>query len=252
MSRPSHLVLIPSYNTGPRLMDTVREARAAWPDVWVVVDGSTDASDEPLGALAGADPGIRVLRLPANSGKGAAALAGAEAALGSGFSHALLMDADGQHPAGQIAEFMGASRANPDAMILGRPVFGPEAPAVRRLGRKLSVALVHLETLGRGIADPLFGFRVYPLGPLVRIMRSIRNARGYDFDSEMAVRLWWAGTPAVNLAAACRYLSRAQGGVSHFRYVRDNLRLAWLHIRLLAEMALRRWPALLRDRRSPA
>jgi len=241
MSRSlTHLVLIPSYNPGGILRATVSEALAAWSPVWVVADGSTDRSHEGLEALPGASEGLRVIVRAQNGGKGAAVRTGAEAALAAGFTHALVMDADGQHPANRIAAFMDSSAAAPGAVISGRPAFGPEAPAVRLAGRKLSVALVHFETGGRGPADPLFGFRVYPLAPLIRAMDRTRTGRRYDFDPEMAVRLAWDGVPSVDLDAACRYLDREQGGVSHFRYVRDNLGMIRLHTRLLLERWARR------------
>lgn len=246
---PSHLVLIPSYNTGARLATTVADALAAWPDVWVVIDGSTDGSDRPLEPLAASHPRLRIIRRSENGGKGAAVATGAAAALGNGFTHALVMDADGQHPIEQIVPFMTASQRNPDALVLGRPVFGPEVPRERLHGRKLSVGLVHLETLGGGIDDPLFGFRVYPLEPLHRALNATRSGRGYDFDPEIAVRMFWAGVPTINLAAACRYLSKAEGGVSHFHYVRDNVKMVKLHTRLLAELLLWRWPSVRRARR---
>jgi hypothetical protein len=140
---------------------------------------------------------------------------------------------------------MAASQARPAAVVFGRPIFGPEVPLERLHGRKLSVALARCEILGRGIDDPLFGFRVYPAAALLAALASTRRARGFDFDPEVAVRLVWAGVPTINLPAACRYLSRAEGGVSHFHYLRDNVKLVWLHTRLLPQL-LWRWPALLR------
>ena len=244
----THLILIPSYNPGPRLLATVREALACWRPVWVLVDGSTDASQAPVEELERSESGLRVIHRSRNGGKGAAVLTGAEAALAAGFSHALVMDADGQHPADRIADFMAASQAAPAALILGRPVFGPEAPIVRLQGHKLSVVLVRWEILGPGIDDPLFGFRVYPLAALARVLQGTGGGRHYDFDVEAAVRLVWAGTPTVNLPARCRYLSPAEGGVSHFHYLRDNLRMIWLHTRLLATLLLWRWPQVRRAR----
>lgn len=245
----THLVLIPSYNTGPRLLDTVRRALEHWSPVWVVVDGSTDGSDAPVRALAAGDSRIRVIIRDRNGGKGAAVATGVDAALAAGFTHVLTMDSDGQHPADRIPDFMAASLAQPDALVLGRPVFGPEVPLERLHGRKLSVGLAHFEILGRGIDDPLFGFRVYPAAALQRALASTRRARGFDFDPEVAVRLVWAGVPTVNLPASCRYLSKAEGGVSHFHYLRDNVKLVWLHARLIAQLLLWRWPAVLAQRR---
>jgi glycosyltransferase involved in cell wall biosynthesis len=244
----THLVLIPSYNPGRRLASTVAEALEAWNPVWVISDGSTDGSDRALAESHG-DSALRILPRAQNGGKGAAVLTGAEEALRAGFTHALVMDADGQHPADRIADFMKASKEAPDAMILGRPEFGPDAPWVRRNGRKLSVALVAFELFGRSVHDPLFGFRVYPLAPLVRILRSTGGARRFDFDPETAVRLTWSGVPAWHLATKCRYFSREDGGVSHFRYFRDNARMVCMHTRLITELILFRWPAALRARR---
>ena len=199
--------------------------------------------------LAKVQPALTVLILPANSGKGAAVMAGAQTAVARGFTHALVMDADGQHPTDSITEFMNVSQRQPGALILGRPIFPPNIPAERLHGRKLSVGLVHFELLGTGVADPLFGFRVYPLAPLLAVLGPRRGGRRYDFDTEAAVRLTWAGVPPVNLAAPVRYFSRAEGGVSHFHYWRDNVTLVWMHTRLITELLLWRWPSVRRHRR---
>lgn len=236
MSRSKHLVLIPSYNTGPKLLDTVREARAHWPDVWVVVDGSTDGSAERLAAHA---PDVRTIVLPRNGGKGAAILAGLRAAEAEGFTHALTMDSDGQHDAASIPRFIAASQAAPDALVLGVPEFDASAPALRVKGRRVSNWWANLETLWIGINDSLFGFRVYPIAPLRRIMERSRWMRRYDFDAEAAVRLVWRGLEPLNLSSPCRYLRPEEGGVSHFKYVRDNALLSWMHLRLLSGFIVR-------------
>ncbi|MFZ0486347.1 MAG: glycosyltransferase family 2 protein, partial [Arenicellales bacterium] len=102
----THLVLIPSYNPGPKVYDTVCAARRCWTPVWVVVDGSTDGSAAGLQKMAADDDGLRVIVLPRNQGKGAAILRGVEQAAAAGFSHVLTMDSDGQHPLDRIAAFM--------------------------------------------------------------------------------------------------------------------------------------------------
>ena len=243
MSNPApsttHLVLIPSYNPGRNVIATVRAARARWNPVWVVIDGSTDGSSGWLQDLARDDPGLRIIVLPVNQGKGAAVLHGVEQARGAGFTHALTMDSDGQHPADLIPAFMAASQRQPGAMVLGKPVFGPEAPALRVNGRKVSNAWANLETLWAGIGDSLYGFRVYPIAPLIRVMRGQRFMRRFDFDPEAVVRLCWAGVAPVNLDAPVRYLSADEGGVSHFRYLRDNTLLTWMHTRLFIGFVLR-------------
>jgi len=230
----THLVLIPSYNAGATVYATVRAARAAWSPVWVVVDGSDDGTAEGLRDLAAQDPGLRVEVLPRNSGKGAAVLHGLEKARAAGFTHALTMDSDGQHPADLIPAFMQASLAAPDAMILGRPVFDASAPLLRVRGRRISNWWTNLETLGAGIDDSLYGFRVYPVAPLVDVMRGQRWMRRFDFDTEAVVRLAWRGVRPINVAAPVKYLRPDEGGVSHFRYGRDNTLLTWMHLRLMA------------------
>lgn len=232
MTAPKHLVLIPSYNPGEKVFETLTAARAQWSPVWVVVDGSTDGTTERLLALAQTDPGLRVLVLPANQGKGAAILHGLLEAHKAGFTHALTMDADGQHPADRIPDFMRQSRQSPDAMILGKPVFAADAPRLRVYGRQVSNAWANLETLWMGIGDSLFGFRVYPIEPLKNIMLRHRWMRRFDFDPEVVVRLCWAGVRPINMPATVRYFTAEEGGVSHFNYLRDNLLLTGMHARL--------------------
>jgi glycosyltransferase involved in cell wall biosynthesis len=243
----THLVLIPSYNSGAKLIETVRDARACWEPVWVVIDGSTDGSAAVVASMAERDPGLHVIRCPENRGKGAAILAGLRAAAAQGFTHALTMDADGQHPAAAIPDFMAASRANPEALILGVPVFDESAPRLRVVGRRVSNFWANLETLWSGVDDSLFGFRVYPIAELCSVMDSTRWMRRFDFDPEAAVRLCWRGVRPISKPAKVRYLRREEGGVSHFHYGRDNLLLAWMHTRLMLSFALR-FPGLLRER----
>lgn len=243
MTSHTHLVLIPSYNPGPKVLETVQAARAQWTPVWVVVDGSTDGTAESLQRMAAADPGLRVLVLPRNCGKGAAVLHGLDEAQRQGFTHALCMDSDGQHPATLIPQFMQASQADPAAMVLGVPVFDASAPALRVQGRKISNWWANLETLWAGIGDSLYGFRVYPIEPLRQVMRGQRWMRRFDFDPEAVVRLAWRGVRPINLAAPVKYLDAAEGGVSHFNYWRDNRLLTWMHIRLMVGFVLR-LPAL--------
>jgi hypothetical protein len=118
-------------------------------------------------------------------------------------------------------------------MVLGVPQFDAGAPALRVQGRRLSNWWANLETLWCGIQDSLFGFRVYPLPALLEIMQAQRWMRRFDFDPEAAVRLAWRGVPPLNLPAPVRYLRPEEGGVSHFRYWRDNALLTWMHLRLM-------------------
>jgi hypothetical protein len=235
----SHLVLIPSYNPGPRVYDTVRAARAHWDPVWVVVDGSTDGTAEGLKDMAANDPHLKVVVLAENGGKGAAVLHGLDLAARQGYTHALTMDSDGQHPADLIPIFMATSIAAPGCMVLGVPVFDASAPRLRVQGRKISNGWANLETLWAGIGDSLYGFRVYPIEPLRQVMRGQRWMRRFDFDPEAVVRLCWRGVRPINLPAPVKYLRADEGGVSHFNYLRDNTLLTWMHLRLMLGFLLR-------------
>ena len=231
-SSTTHLVLIPSYNPGPKVFATVRAALDQWSPVWVVVDGSTDGSAERLQQMTATQAGLRVLILPYNQGKGAAVLHGIREALQAGFTHALTMDSDGQHPAERIPAFMQASLLAPASMVLGLPIFDSSAPNLRVKGRKISNWWANLETLWSGIGDSLYGFRVYPIAALERVMRHQLWMRRFDFDVEAVVRLCWLGVRPINLPAPVRYFRAEEGGVSHFHYWRDNALLTWMHFRL--------------------
>jgi len=228
----THLLLIPSYNTGTIVVDVIKAALKFWQPIYVVVDGSDDGSAELLENLEQSEVNLKVFKHSQNQGKGSAVYTGIKAAVEQGFTHVLTMDADGQHPADLISKMMGLSIENPDAMILGEPVFDQNAPASRVYGRKISNFWANLETLWEGIHDSLFGFRVYPINALLEVMDKTRFARHFDFDPEVAVRLAWQGLPIINVAVPVRYLSAEEGGVSQFRYLRDNCLLIWMHTRL--------------------
>jgi hypothetical protein len=176
----THLILIPTYNTGARLEQTVRAALLAWRPVWVVADGQHDPACAP--------------------------------------------------------DFMQASLRQPAAAILGLPRFTGAAPWERLAGRRLANALARNMAPGAGIGDCLFSLRVYPLADLIRVMESTRWARGFDFDPEAVIRLAWRAVPLVNLPAECRHFTRAEGGISHYHYLRDNLLQSWMFTRLCGRM----------------
>lgn len=244
----SHVVLIPSYNTGARLFQTVAAIRRQEYPVWVVIDGSTDGTAEELCRVAAHDPDLHVFVLPCNQGKGAAILHALRLAHGQGLTHAVTMDADGQHSENDIGAFIAISRANPEAMVLGVPLFDASAPAIRVAGHRIANFWADIVTLRSGIGNSLFGFRVYPIEPLLRVFNETRWMRRFDFDSEAAIRLSWRGVPAVNYPTPVRYFRREDGGVSHFRYLRDNILLGFMYARLLAGL-VPRLPGLLARRR---
>lgn len=227
------LVLIPSYNTGPILRSTIANVLQQNCSVCVVIDGSTDDSPALLDEFKSstAHP-FRIIHLLRNLGKGSAVLHGLREAIALGHTHILCMDADGQHPASHIPKFLELSARHPQAAIFGRPVFDASAPALRVNGRKISNFWANLETLGWGIDDSLFGMRLYPAADLLAIFESTPFARRFDFDPEVAVRLAWRGVPILNLPTPVIYPRKEDGGISQFRYLRDNILLTWMHFRL--------------------
>ena len=234
------MIVIPSYNTGVLLKKTVDEVLQYNTDVWVVIDGSTDDSERLLEPLFKKHREVlKVIKLTANIGKGAAILTAIKQATELGFTHVLTMDADFQHPASAIPAFIEQSKNYPKAMILGRPVFDSSAPALRVQGRRISNAWANLETLNWDIGDSLFGMRIYPIKDLIAVMQSTLWARRFDFEPEVAVRLSWHGIPVINLNTPVRYLTAEDGGISQFKYLRDNVLLTWMHSRLFFGFLLR-------------
>lgn len=231
---PNHVVLMPSFNTGARLFATIAAVRAHGLPLIVVIDGSTDGTGALLMQMAADDNQLTACVLPHNQGKGAAVLHGLQLARASGFTHALTMDADGQHSPEHIGVLVDLSASDPECMVLGSPVFDDSAPGIRVFGHKIANLCTRLLTPRGAIADSLFGFRVYPIGPLLEAFANTTGMRRFDFDSEAAIRLCWQGVRPVNIATPVRYFRRAEGGTSHFRYLRDNLLLARMYFRLSA------------------
>lgn len=208
----------------------------------LVDDGSGPACARELDRISTLDPGIRLIRLPLNSGKGAAVAAGLRAALATGSTHALQVDADGQHDIMDASRFIDEARKHPQSLVCGRPVFDGAAPASRHYGRYLTHLMVWLNTLSFDIPDSMCGYRVYPLQPMIRLLDSVHMGSFMAFDIEVLVRLHWAGQPMRWLDTRVSYPA---DGVSHFRMWRDNLHITAMHTRLFFGM-LRRLPRILR------
>ncbi len=233
--------LIPTYDNPNTIRRVVEGVRAKLLDIVLVDDGSADLGRGRVEAL-GREGLAHVVRRPVNGGKGAAVKTGLEAARALGFTHALQIDADGQHDLGDLERFLGAARDNPAALVLGYPIFDQSVPRGRLIGRQITIFWTRLETWGRSIVDPMCGFRVYPLDAAVRASRWTGDRM--EFDIEIAVRMLWGGAPIVNLPTKVRYFGKDEGGVSHFHLFGDNVRISWCHTRLvtLAILRLLSWP----------
>ena len=228
--------IVPVYDHERAVARVVAAVRAAGLPCLLVDDGSGEVCARELDRLAATVPQTSVLRLPLNSGKGAAMIAGFTAAWQRGYSHGLQVDADGQHALEDVPAFIAASRRDPAALICGRPVFDQSIPTGRRYGRYLTHGLVWLNTLSFSIPDSLCGFRVYPLAAVISLMAEEYIGRRMDFDVEIIVRLYWRGVPMRWLPTAVTY---PLDGVSHFRMFRDNARMVALQLRLFGGMLLR-------------
>ncbi len=231
---PSHCIIIPSYNSGRMLKSTLEAVLALGYKVFTVTDGSTDGSDLFLNTPPfKSNALLQVIRLPENRGKGAAAMAGMQAAEKDGFSHAVLFDSDGQHAVGDIKKIVAVSAEHPECMILGTPIFGADAPPERVYARRLANWFTNVSARGTFIADSLFGFRVYPIRHTLAALNETKHGRAFDFETQTSVRLSWRGVRAINFPTRVTYPERGDGGVSHFHYLRDNALLVRTHASLL-------------------
>ena len=239
---PNTVIVIPIYNHKDAIGNTVANLLVHGLPILIVDDGSNAATQSVLAALAQQyAQQVTLLRLPENGGKGAAVMAGLRAAHAAGYTHALQIDADGQHDVADVPRFLAQAKADPRAMICGKPVYDDSVPRARLYGRYVTHFFVWVETLSLDIQDSMCGYRLYPLAPTrAEIARKPLPAR-MDFDTEIAVRLYWRGVPVRNLPTRVIY---PENGLSHFRMWRDNLRISAMHTRLLLGM-LPRAPGLL-------
>jgi glycosyltransferase involved in cell wall biosynthesis len=228
--------VVPVYNHERAVGTVLTAIRSANLPCILVDDGSSAECARELERLAASTPETRLVRLPVNQGKGGAVSAGLRVALKEGYTHALQIDADGQHALSDIPRFIDAAKADLGTVICGKPVFDEDMPNSRRYGRVLTHVFVWLDTLSLDIPDSMCGFRVYPLKPVVNLIDSQRLGSRMDFDVEILVRLHWRGQRMRWLDTAVSY---PLDGVSHFRLVLDNVRMVALHTRLVPGMLLR-------------
>lgn len=236
------VVVIPVYNHEDAIGAMVAGVRRHGIDCLLVDDGSKPSCSTVLDGLVAADAGVHLERLPANRGKGGAVMAGLRAAAARlGATHAVQIDADGQHEAADIPAFLALAEAEPQAIVCGAPVYDASVPKGRLYGRYLTHVWVWINTLSFDIRDSMCGFRVYPLARILPLIDAEPMGLRMDFDPEIMVRAHWRGIPVVNRETRVTY---PMDGVSHFDVVRDNVRISKMHARLFFGM-LWRLPRLL-------
>jgi len=238
----SPCIVIPCFNHGQMMADVLASLAGYGLPCLVVDDGSAAGTADELQRLAAGLPWVQLLRLEQNQGKGAAVIAGLQLAHSQGYSHALQVDADGQHQLSDIPDMIAEARAYPDCLISGQPVYDSSVPKSRLYGRYVTHVWVWIETLSLSLKDSMCGFRVYPVEPTLALVASHPLGKRMDFDTEVMVRLYWQGVPSRFLPTRVTYPA---DGVSHFDALRDNLRISWMHTRLFFGM-LPRIPRLLR------
>lgn len=245
------------YNHAQPLAAVLDGLRARDLPVFVVDDGShaeCRAAIDGLLATCSAltlHPPLTLVRHVVNQGKGAAVLNGMRAALSAGFTHALQVDADGQHDLDALQALRALSGREPEALVSGRPIYDASVPRTRRYGRYLTHALVWCNTLSFAVRDSMCGFRIYPLRPCVALSERVSIGQRMDFDTDIMVRLFWSGIAVRFAPVAVTYPA---DGVSHFDMLRDNIRIARMHSAhfLLMLRRLGAWRLRERGRRSPA
>ncbi|NTX85770.1 glycosyltransferase [Citrobacter youngae] len=242
----SPCVLIPCYNHGAMMSGVLDRLQPFNLPCIVVDDGSDKTTQDELARLAAEYGNLTLIRLPVNAGKGAAVISGIQAAADAGFSHAVQVDADGQHAIEDIPRLLALAKEHPAALISGQPIYDDSVPRSRLYGRWVTHIWVWIETLSLQLKDSMCGFRVYPVAPTRQLAQRVTLGKRMDFDTEVMVRLYWQGNPSYFIPTRVIY---PQDGLSHFDALKDNLRISLMHTRLFFGM-LPRIPALLFRRSS--
>ncbi|WP_416192502.1 glycosyltransferase family 2 protein [Neisseria sp. CCUG12390] len=229
------LALIPHYKHPTTVGRVAETLRAYGFDVLIIDDGSGDECKPVLQNLV--SDGINVVFRPENGGKGAAMKTGFEYAAGHGYSHALQVDADGQHHLPDALKMQEAAERQPEAIICGWPQYGDDAPKSRLYGRKITDFWNMVHTWSTDIKDGMCGFRLYPLTETLAVIREENIGERMDFDTEILIRLYWRGVPTVWVKTPVQY---ASDGISHFDAWADNVRISKMHARLFFGMVRRR------------
>lgn len=236
-------VVIPVYNHGQPLIAVVSRLQQLQLPCVLVDDGSQAETTLIIDQLA-QQPNVSCVRLAVNQGKGAAVMAGLREALRLGFTHALQVDADGQHDLQAVPRFIEAAQCEPQHLICGYPEYDASVPKVRLYARYLTHVLVWIQTLSLSIRDSMCGFRVYPLTPAVQLFDQVKLGTRMDFDTQILVHFYWRGQLMQWLPVKVIY---PEGGLSNFRAFTDNALITKMHTQLVFGM-LWRAPALIARR----
>ena len=228
--------LVPHFNHFQQFESFLPKLASVGLPIIVIDDGSPESELRELRLLVAEYPSATLIELGLNRGKGAAVMVGFTVAAANGYSHAIQVDADGQHKLGDVDKLLESSKALPSAIISGRPRFGKDAPMVRVYGRRVTDIWTALETLSFQIKDALCGFRIYPLAGTARITDRFHISVRMEFDTDILVKASWMGVPIRFVDTSVVYI---EGGKSHFHYLWDNIRLIGLHIRLIGGMLVR-------------
>ncbi len=173
-------------------------------------------------------PKCETLRIEKNSGKASALKLGFKCALNRGFTHAVTMDADGQHPPELVGNFIQAALAAPNAIVLGvRDFSSTQIPKARRFLNKFSNFCFRMET-GHSVGDTQCGFRTYPLAEISKLKL---NFEGFIFETELLVKAAWAGIGMVEIKIPTLYSAETLSK-SHYRPFTDTLKFTWMNTRL--------------------
>ena len=232
----SPCVVVPVYNHGAGAKLLTEQLVTMKLPVILVNDGSSQNCSVELRSLVSKDHQVDLIEYRQNRGKGHAMLEGFRAAQKRGFSHVLQIDADGQHNVRDIPEFFATAIEHPDHIVTGRPVYDETVPKGRLIGRYATHICVWIETLSFAIPDSMCGFRVYPLARVVELIEREPIGQRMDFDTDILVRLYWRGSEVISLPTNVTY---PEDGISHFDMWWDNVRISWMHTRLLAGMICR-------------
>lgn len=234
-------IVIPVYNHPHYLADLVQHLEQFQFPIILVNDGSHAECTAILRKLDQQFDQVSLIEHVENKGKGQAVITGLRYAAHIGMTHALQLDADGQHHWDDVAKFFQLSQQQPEAMVIGQPIFDASVPKKRLYGRFITHFWVWVNSLSFDIKDSMCGFRIYPLDTTIAVLNKAKFQPRMGFDSEILVRLKWEDVPFINIPTPVIY---PEHGISHFDAWRDNIGISKAHATLFIEM-LKRLPQLL-------